>query len=62
MFCALLFDDHLGTASRGDIEQTEKMSFLSSQVLNRESPHATEGHRGSARFGSVAKDRREEKA
>lgn len=37
-------------------------SLLQSQVLARGSPHATQGHRGTARFGAVGRAQEQEQS
>lgn len=51
MFCVLLYDGQSGGHKRRQ-EAQENKSLLYLQVLERGSPHATQGHRGSTRFES----------
>lgn len=50
LFCILSRDGQLGAATRGDRRGTGKRSLLLSQVLERRSLHAMQGHRESTRF------------
>lgn len=52
MFCVLLCDGQSGVATRGDKRLRKTKVCYIRGVLERESPHATQGHRGITRFES----------